>query len=132
MILGFIENKNFLLNLFKDIPQIEKFELCKLSFDREGPTAELSMIVNKIPEILPRKFQGQNFNASSLVMTLMPINSVILKSWETVNIGTFEVEKVDDVIKLQFLELETEKILFQLNCKFIDLKSWIPYLRETT
>ena len=131
MILNFIENKNFLETLFKDIPQIEKFELCKLSLDREGPAVELSMIVNKVPEMLPRKYQGQNLNASFLVLRLLPINSVVLRSWETVNIGTFEIEKVDDINKLQFLKLETKEILFKLECQFIDLISWTPYLRET-
>ncbi len=130
MILQFIENKQYLLNLFAEIPQVDKFELCNVQFDRNGPTAELTLTTDRVPQTLPRRYQGQSLNASSLVLALVPINHVSLSAWGTVNVGTFAVKEVGDELDIQFFTLPATDPLLELTCRFVDLKSWTPYLRE--
>ena len=130
MILNFIDNKKYLSRLFKNIPRIEFFEASSIYLNRNGPTLELDLLIDITPMILPKKYLGQDLNASHIKVSLSPISNLNILNWGVNNIGYFEINNIENKLAVVFKNRINNEIIFKTDCKFIDLKEWVPYRKE--
>ena len=131
MILDFIENPRFVLSLFDETPRLGMVEASRLGLNRDGPALEIELLSSVLPEKMPKKYGGQRLNASCITLSLSFVQDLEIASWGVNNSGSFQVHKSSGRIHMAFSNPAGE-LIFKARCACIDLKSWIPYLREHT
>lgn len=125
--LSAVENSKAITSLFDVVPSLEDVEISALNLDRGGPTMTLSILLRDCPTTLPARWQTRRFNATSIQLQILGIESITLEGWSTDNRASITIEGSPGNL---ILRATGSKLRLQCVCGWLNVEGVAPYERE--
>lgn len=127
MLLNAIKDDKFLNSLFHNLPVLEEFELHQILVDLNHESIELTVHTSQLPEIIPAKERGSEFNYSAIHLRYFgPENIELSLSGKTAELVTFRC----DLDKKRIEGYSGNRKVLSFNYQTSKLDKWNLYLRE--
>lgn len=73
-----IKNTNFLMQLFKDVPELSNVEIEKFDIDYYGREIKIILKIPRLIDEIPIKWRNKNFNAALIEMDFWDITHLVM------------------------------------------------------
>lgn len=125
-----ISNPQSLVSLYGHWPSLKGGRITFLKFHERGPTLDINILLNQVPDYPPKRWSREEYNAVSISISFFGAESISMKNWGVNNvIKDLLVEDNEvDGIPWKKVDCKTEEVQFQLQCIDIRVYRVVPVL----
>ena len=84
-----ISNPQSLVSLYRHWPSLKGGRITFLKFHERGPTLDINILLNQVPDYPPKRWSREEYNAVSISISFFGAESI---SWKKVDCKTEEVQ----------------------------------------
>nr|WP_319396110.1 Imm50 family immunity protein [uncultured Desulfobacter sp.] len=126
MIWKHIDNSIAILNMYKNAPELKTVRIKEFNLSENGPTAIMKFDFNSLPDLPPKKWLREKYNAVHIELNFSGIENLTLKGWDTNNIASISIDKSFDSQKK--VTIANDNFHISLLCIAISIDKISPYL----